>query len=125
MSFFHSQLNLPSKEVGGAYRDVGEGRAHHEVEDPGLQLDNIGGRKLCPNCGQDEEEDRREEGEKGLVQAVVFQRVTAICSEKQEKRRRNSERCENKPRGQDAMWKVDSLQYVVETHGQSHSEGAG
>lgn len=67
------KLKLPSQEVGGAYRDVGKGRAHHEVEDPGLQLDDIGGRKLCPNCGQDEEEDRREEGQKGLVQAVVFQ----------------------------------------------------
>lgn len=84
---FSCQLKLPSQEGGGAYRDVGEGRAHHEVEDPGLQLDDVGGRELRPNCGQYEEEDRREEGEEGLVQAVVFQRVAAIRSAKQKRGR--------------------------------------
>lgn len=106
-------LKLPFQEVGGAYRNVRKGCAHHEVEDPGLQLDDIRGRKLRPNCGQDEEEDRGEEGEKGLIQAVVFQRVTAIRSGKQQKRRREFERYENKPRRQgDAKGRLTSVRCI-------------
>lgn len=41
-----------------AYRDVSESCPHHEVEDPGLQLDDVGWGELRPNCRQDKEEER-------------------------------------------------------------------
>lgn len=63
-----------------AHRDVSEGCPHHEVEDPGLQLQDVGWREHYPGCRQDKEEDRREERQEGFVQAVVFQRVTAVSS---------------------------------------------
>lgn len=65
-----------------AHRDIGEGCPHHEVEDPGLQLEDVGWRVHYPSCGQDKEEDRRKEGQEGFVQAAVFQRVTAVSSAK-------------------------------------------
>lgn len=78
------------KKSADAHRDISEGCPHHEVEDPGLQLEDVGWRVHCPGCGQDKEEDRRKEGQEGFVQAVVFQRVTAVRSAK---RVRSSEHC--------------------------------
>lgn len=78
------------EESADAHRDISEGCPHHEVEDPGLQLEDVGWRVHCPSCGQGKEEDRRKEGQEGFVQAVVFQRVAAVRSAK---RVRSSEHC--------------------------------
>lgn len=75
-----------------AHRDISEGCPHHEVECPGLQFEDVGWRVDHPNCGQDEEEDRREEGQEGFVQAAVLQSVTAVSSAKPQ-RLKSSERC--------------------------------
>lgn len=69
-------------KTADAHRDVSEGRPHHEVVDPGLQLDDVGWRADHPNRGQDKEEDGRQEGQEGLVQAAVLQSVTAVSSAK-------------------------------------------
>lgn len=63
---------------GPAHRDISEGRPHHEVEHPGLQLQDVGWREHHPDGGQDEEEDGREEGQEGFVQAAVLQSLTAV-----------------------------------------------
>lgn len=43
------------------YRDVGKSCPHHEVEDPGLQLQDVGWRVDHPNGGQHKQKKRREE----------------------------------------------------------------
>lgn len=63
------------------HRDISKGCPHHEVEDPGLQIEDVGWREHHPCCGQDKEQDRRKEGQEGFVQAAVLQRVTAVSSE--------------------------------------------
>lgn len=63
-----------------SHRDICKSRPHHEVEDPGLQLQDVGRREHNPSSGQNKEEDRRKEGQESFVKAVVFQRVTAISS---------------------------------------------
>lgn len=75
-----------------AHRDISEGCAHHEVEDPGLQLEDVGWREDHPGGGQDEEEDGRQEGEEGFVQAAVLQSVAAVRSAKTQSSE-SSERC--------------------------------
>lgn len=63
-----------------AHRDICKRRPHHEVEDPGLQLQDVGRREHDPGSGQNKEEDRREEGQESFVKAVVLQRVAAVSS---------------------------------------------
>ena len=55
--------------------DISEGCPHHEVEDSGLLLEDAGWRENHPDRGEEAEEDRREEGEEGLVHTAVFQSV--------------------------------------------------
>lgn len=64
--------------VQKSHRDVSESCSHHEVEDPGLQLKDVGWRVHHPNGGQDEEEDGREEGQESFIQTAVLQSVTAV-----------------------------------------------
>lgn len=49
------------KEKSHTYRDVGKSCPHHEVEDPGLQHQDVGWRVDHPNGGQDKQKKRREE----------------------------------------------------------------
>lgn len=49
------------KKKSHTYRDVGKSCPHHEVEDPGLQLQDVGWRVDHPNGGQDKQKKRREE----------------------------------------------------------------
>lgn len=69
--FFFFFLNV-SKESLCSHRYICEGRSHHEVEDPGLLLKNIGRREHHPNGGQDEEEKWRKEGKEGFIKAAVL-----------------------------------------------------
>lgn len=69
-----------TEESPDAHRDICKGRPHHEVEDPGLQLQNVGRREHDPGSRQNKEEDRRKERQESFVKAVVFQRVTAVSS---------------------------------------------
>lgn len=65
--------------------DVGEGGAHHEVEDSGLQLQDVGWGEDHPDGGQHKEEHRRQEGQEGFVQVAVFQSVAPVSSKKTSK----------------------------------------
>lgn len=62
------------------HRDICKSRPHHEVEDPGLQFQDVRRREHNPGSGQNKEEDRRKEGQESFVKAVVFQRFTAVSS---------------------------------------------
>ena len=76
-----SESSYCVEKSADSHRDIGECCPHHEVVGPGLQLKDVGWRKHHPNGGQDEEEDRREEGQEGFVQVAVLQSVTAISPE--------------------------------------------
>lgn len=105
-------------DAADAHRDVGEGRSHHEVEDPGLLLQDVGGREDHPHCGQDEEEDGGEEGQEGFVQAPVLQRVTAMTSEKNmEEETLNTLRPVTTRHLNQRHFKTNLLQDVVKAHG--------
>lgn len=41
--------------------DIGKSCPHHEVEDPGLQVKDVGWRVDYPQSGQDKEKERRKE----------------------------------------------------------------
>ena len=69
--------------VCATHGDVGEGCSNHQVEDPGLLLDDVGGRQHHPEGGEEEEEDRGEEGEEGLVQTAVLQSLAAVTPGKE------------------------------------------
>lgn len=71
-----------SEKSADTHRDVSEGCAHHEVENPGLQLEDVRWRENHPSGGQDKEENGRKEGQEGFVQAAVFQSVTAMSPAK-------------------------------------------
>lgn len=73
------------KNSANTHCDIGECRPHHKVEDPGLQLEDVGWREHHPSGGQDEEEDGRKEGQKSLIQAAVLQSVIAVSPAKPEK----------------------------------------
>ncbi len=64
-------VNVCEKSAG-AHRDISKGCPHHEVEDPGLQLKDVGWREDHPSGGQNKEEDGRKEGQEGLIQAAVL-----------------------------------------------------
>ena len=63
------------KETHG---DVGEGRPDHEVVGAGLQLQDLRGGEHHPDGGEDEQQHGGEEGQEGLVQVAVLQRVVAV-----------------------------------------------
>lgn len=63
-----------------AHRDICKGRPHHEVEDPRLQLEDVGWGEDHPGCGQDKKQEGRQEGQEGFVQAAVLQSVAAVSS---------------------------------------------
>lgn len=88
----HRQLCSVVVKLADTHCDISEGCPHHEVEDPGLQLEDVGWREDHPNGGQDEEEEGREEGQEGFVQAAVLQSVTAVSPAKPH-RVKSSERC--------------------------------
>lgn len=85
-------MKTQSDKSSDTHRDVSEGCPHHEVEGPGLQLEDVGWREDHPDGGQDEEEDGREEGQEGFVQAAVLQSVAAV-SPAQPQRVKRSESC--------------------------------
>lgn len=80
------------EKSAGTHRDVSEGCPHHEVEDPRLQLEDVGWRKDHPSGGQDKKEDGRKKGQEGFVQAAVLQSVTAMSSAKPQ-RVKSSDHC--------------------------------
>ena len=98
------------------HRDVREGRPHHEVEGPGLQLEDVGWREHHPDGGQEEEEDGREEGQEGFVQAAVLQSVTAVSPANHRERGRGQS---VKHKDHKALMREEDvlLQDVVEAHG--------
>ena len=67
--------------------DVSEGCSDHQVEHSGLFLDDVGWRQHHPEGGEEEEEDRGEEGEEGLVHTAVLQSLAAVTPGQQHRTR--------------------------------------
>lgn len=63
------------------HSDVGKSCPHHEVVDPGLQIQDVGWRKDDPSGGQDEKEDGREEWQESFIQTAVLQSVAPVSPE--------------------------------------------
>lgn len=74
-------------KLADTHCDISKRRPHHEVEDPGLQLEDVGWREHHPSSGQDKEEDGRKEGQEGFIQAAVLQSVIAVSPAKPEEAR--------------------------------------